>query len=232
MWDVPTTPVQVGGSNNKVQNQPAAAVAYESMSGDALLVYGNDDINDVRYRTRNNGTNTWSNETIISSLSLSSDRNVERAILRADPDSNSDNVVLGVVDGDVKGWAAIWNGTSWQNQIQLPNDDGNNKLTGNAYPSMALAFEGEQSGNALVVYGDGSSKTKVWSQRWNKTTSMWADTGQSIVTPGGGDTLAMALTPNPTTNNIMVLVQDNDDGLHAWLWDGPDIFTFNRYSLE
>ena len=215
----------VGGSNPN--NPAAAAVAYESMSGDALLVYGDATSSFfVKYRTRTNGTNTWSNETDIPSFMLGN--KATRAILRADP-TNSDNVVLGVVDDAKKGWVAIWNGTVWQNQQQLLNSNSNDQLTDNAYPSMAVAFEGV-SGNALVVYGDASAATQVLSQRWNKTTSMWADTGQSITAPGG-NTLAMALTPNPTTNNIMVLVQDNGDGLYAWLWDGQT-FYFSRYSLE
>ena len=93
VWDGPAL---VPGAVGLLQDLAAAAVAYESNSSRALLVYG-DNTKNVRYRTQNVGTNTWSThatDTIFAADFLNN--KARRVILRADP--NSDNVVLGVVD--------------------------------------------------------------------------------------------------------------------------------------
>ena len=204
-----------------LQDPAAAAVAYESTSGRCPFGVWRQRRKNVRYRTQNFGTNTWSTpmtDTILSSAFLNN--NARRVFLRADP--NSDRVVLGVVD-DKFGYAAIWNGTGWQNQESL---SGTIELTGNAYPSMAVAFEG-QSGNALAVYGE-KDKPWVFSERWNSTDGSWS-TGPNVTTDRD-KSLALTLTSKPMTNDIMMLVEDDGDKLYAWRWVG-DTQTFSTKTL-
>jgi hypothetical protein len=205
VWTGPS-PINLGAGNT-LQSETGAAVAFESTSGDALLVYGRNDASNVRYLTRINGTSTWSTDTVIPSFTLGN--KAERTMLRSDPTSN--RVVLGVIDGAKRGWTAIWNGASWTSQIELPSVQG--QLTGNAYPSIAVAFE-SFSGKALAVYGEKDS-TLVLSQIWNGSTWVKGKNAGTVA-----KTTLMTLTSNPSTNEIMMLVQDEGKDLFAWLWDG------------
>ena len=56
------------------------------------------------------------------------------------------------------------------------------------------------------------------------TDGSWS-TGPNVTTDRD-KSLALTLTSKPTTNDIMMLVQDNGDKLYAWRWDG-DTETFS-----
>ncbi|MEM2121664.1 MAG: hypothetical protein QXU20_03365, partial [Candidatus Woesearchaeota archaeon] len=149
-------------------------VAYESLSGRALVVY-NDGTAIPKYYI-------WNGSSWLGEYSCQNTGSTVRWIeLASDPNSNY--IILVTQDGDAASDinVQIWNGTSWSTPLEL---------TTNAF-SAYRNFDVEWSINnyAIVVYGTASYE-QVRYALYNKTTNSWPITNGlalSVETGGGTD---------------------------------------------
>jgi len=174
-------------------------VAYESLTGHALVIYGQGAV--TPYRRKWSGT--WSPQAPISAPGSASG-NVRWGTLASDP--NSDNIAMGVLTYNQEVWGAVWNGAAFTSTELFANT-----TPGTTFPCVAVAFEG-LSGEAMIVYSEASgSKLRTWDGTWSSDTDAIND-GWAINT-------IMAETA-PGTDEIMWAIQDHNSDLHMMRWDG------------
>ena len=182
-------------------------VAYESQSGEAVLVWSNGTTGTMplSYRVWN-GT-TWSAaQTITTPLA----NEAYQLQLAADP--NSDEMILVVSNKDVLEYALVWNGSSWGNSQTLDSAGG-----GDTQTSVYAAYE-SQSGDAVVVYDSGNGPDLTY-RIWNG--SSWS-AENSLATPGGGSGLQSwtTLASDPASDRIALGVVTPTNAVWFAVWDG------------
>jgi VCBS repeat-containing protein len=190
----------------------SAAVAYESQSGDAIVVWdnGTTGINGLSYRVWN-GT-SWSAEQTITAPS-----STEPLHMRLVSNPVADEMVLVVAPaGNSVDFAIVWNGSSWGNGIVL--DDGASG-GGGQKTEIAAAYE-SLSGRAVVVYDADQSGNSQQYRVWNGTS--WSD--QQTVTPPGGaasgnDVRFASMASDPNSNRIALAIVGSSTTWFA-VWDG------------
>jgi hypothetical protein len=183
-------------------------VAYESVSGDAVLVWanGNSSTTPLSYRVWNGST--WSAEATITVPSSSAARQMH---LAANP--NSDEMILVMSDDGSRDYAFVWNGSSWGSAITLSGSGGGDDRT-----DVNVAYE-QQSGDALVVYGRGGSALLYQTY----SSGVWSGE-QSFAVAGAPVGLANVrwtmTASDPSSDSIAVGVLTF--GAEAWVavWDG------------
>jgi CSLREA domain-containing protein len=175
-------------------------VAYEAVSGDAMVVYA--DGADLRYRVWNGST--WSAEASIAEPLVGTPRQMQ---LASHP--WADEMVLVVSDDSSQDYALVWDGSAWGNPVTLHAGGAGDRT------DVYVAYE-QQSGTALVVYGKGTED--VYHRTWN---GGWSSEAQRA-RPGGvaGYARWTTLAADPTTDRIALGVLT--DGADVWLavWDG------------
>jgi len=173
-------------------------VVYETLSGDALVVYCDGDA-DPGFRVWNGSS--WS---AAGTVNLASASACEWIQLAADP--VSDEVIL--LSRDAAGGsyeAQVWNGTAWGNSTtQGSVVDASNE-------GMAVMYE--ESGNqAIIVTSDGNPARFRWDS-WNGTA--WAGAGTQTV----GDDFEWGQLARDIGSDQMVLCyidEDQDAGVVRW----------------
>ncbi|NLF72109.1 MAG: DUF11 domain-containing protein, partial [Candidatus Anammoximicrobium sp.] len=186
-------------------------VAYEQQSGDALVVYATGTTGNLAYYTWNG---TWNGATTITPPTATNlDGYAQWTVLASDP--NSDRIVLGVVTSDQDAWMRIWNGSSWGTAVVGTTETANSTSL-----NIAAAFE-SVSGQALVVFGNNQAATELGYRVWTPSTNSWSATTNFVASGDVDDPeLSMTLDPNPISDQIMLLVQDNNEDLDQLVWDG------------
>ena len=178
-------------------------VAYESQSGDALLVW-NDNPN-LKYSVWDGSS--WTPAATIGVYPGGEPRQMQ---LASHP--GADEMVLVVNDASEVDRAMVWDGSAWGNVIQLDNDSGDDRT------DIYVAYE-QQSGRALVAYG--SNSRSVFHYIWNG--SSWVSSG-SVSAPGSitGNARWTTLGPDPNSSRIAlgVLTFDNEVWLSTWNGSG------------
>ncbi len=185
-----------------------AAVAYEQVSGDAVLVWNNGTTGSTGL-TYNvwNGTSWGTNATITTPLSG------EPRQMRLAARPNSDQMVLVVSNASGYDYALVWSGSAWGNAVTL---DG---TSGGSLTSVHVAYE-QQSGKAMVVYGKALTDTRLYYRTWDGAS--WS--GELSIDPSGlGVTTGpqwVSLAADPTSNRLAVGVVTS--GARTWLavWNG------------
>ncbi len=179
-------------------------VAYETLSGDALVVYCDGDADPSYYVW--NGTSWTSGGTI----NLASINNCEWIKLAADP--VSDEIVLMARDSDGTAAASyelqVWNGTAWGNS----STQGGARNT--AYETMALKYE-ESGGQLLSVSGDGNPARFEYNS-WNGTA--WA--GNANDSTIADNIIWAELTRDEGTDNMTMCYVDESVAIGAINWTG------------
>ncbi len=177
-------------------------IAYERQSGYAIVVYGKGSENPY-YRIWN-GT-VWSGET---SIPKPSDANGKTLWVALDSHSGSDRIVLGVHTQSADIWLNVWDGTSWQ-----ASQTATTSANGITFRGVGVAFE-SQSGEALATYGESSM---VRYRTWNSGSSwsMEQTVGSIAAAPQ-----TLTLDAAPSTDDVMLAVQDNSRDLNFAKWDG------------
>lgn len=185
-----------------------AAVAYESLTGDGLVVY--DDVGsglgaDLNYRTLIGGV--WSaQQTLTAPVGLVS----EPDYVNIASDPGSDRVAISAINTNGELWVAVWDGNAWGSQLVL-STTGSSSVT----HVTAVAFE-SISGDLLVTYGESAANT-VRYQTW---TSGGGWSGEIAGPDIGAVPNSMTLSSDPETNCIMLAVQDGRHDLHYVEWSG------------
>ena len=194
-------------------------VAYEPVSGDAVVVYA--DGANLNYRQWDGST--WSGEISIPEPPGGTPRQMQ---LAAHP--YSDEMVLIVSNDSSQDYAVVWDGSTWGNAVTLSAVG-----TGNDRTDVNVAYE-QQSGDALVVYGKGVSNVSY--RTWNG--SAWSGE-TSVLAPGGvtGVSRWTALASDPATDRIVmgVVTYGSEIWMMAWSgasWISPVVATTSAASTS
>ncbi|MDO9002609.1 MAG: DUF4347 domain-containing protein, partial [Aquabacterium sp.] len=188
-------------------------VAYEQLSGRAMVVYdaSASDSSSVQYRVWN-GT-SWSAESTITApagVTVASD--VYSTVLASDAKSN--RIAIAVQDAADEVWLAVWDGSSWGGG-QLATATGSDMV--DHHSGMSVAFE-SQSGDLLAAYGKNTGPN-IFYRTWTSGGGWSSElTGPSM---GASDApQVLKLFSDPYTNTIMMGVQDDHQDLNFVAWDG------------
>jgi hypothetical protein len=179
--------------------------AFESISGDAIVVWGRNGSANVRYRTWSSGG--WSGE------SVGPNMDADARWVRLSNDPASDRVMLMTLNSLTEVHAALWGGTSWAAPSELENDGESTTRRG-----MDVAFEPGGT-RALAVYAQDDQEA-VRYRTFNG--SSWS---AELVGPDlGHDLAAFLLRPNGAGQDIFLLVLTRrDDELHIMRWNGTSL---------
>lgn len=183
-----------------------ADVAYESSSGDAILVWNNgtNGSTGVSYRVWDGSS--WSSEATVTTPLAGEPQQMH---LAAHP--TSDEMVLVVSNQNSRDYAMVWDGASWVGADDVVLDIGG----GDARTDVDVAYE-QQTGRAMVTYGRTSSSVRY--RLWDGTA--WS--GESSLTaPGGVNNVRWTvLAADPTSDHLALGVLT--EGSDTWLavWDG------------
>lgn len=194
--------------NNTGHNFTDASVAYEQLTGRAMVTYASGTAGAVGYNLWN-GT-SWSAAATIAAPA-GSNNYAQWTVLASDPNSN--RIVLGVESNGKDAWMNVWNGSAW-GTAQLGIQDGvndNNNL------GIAVAFE-SQSGEALAIYQRDLNATELQYRTWSSG-SGWS-AGTDFGAFGNHETRAITLSSNPYSDQIQLMVNDDDKDLRSALWSG------------
>jgi hypothetical protein len=160
MWNgstwtaLPFNPAATLSTNNRW----AGAVAYESQSGDAIVVWANGSTgtDNLSYRVWNGSS--WSAE-----QTITAPINAEVYQLRIASNPNRDEMVLVVATNGPEEFALVWNGSSWGNSILLDNSSAGGQQT-----EIYATYE-SLSGDALIVYDADAPGNTLQYRTWNGT---------------------------------------------------------------
>jgi hypothetical protein len=188
------------------------AVAYESSSGDAILVWdnGNTGTTGLSYAVWN-GT-SWS---AVNTVTAPVSGEPYQMKLAAHPRSDEMVLVAATSVASNNQYAIVWNGSSWGNAQTLGSD------SSKQYFEIDVAYE-SQSGRALVFYDNSASNQPTVQYRiWNGST--WSSEA-SIAAPGAvsgtAELYATAVASDASSNRIAIVAQTSTNNVWAAVWDG------------
>ncbi len=174
-------------------------VAYETNSGDAIIVYCDGDADPSYYVW--NGT-SWTSG---GSINLTSANNCEYVKLASDP--ISDEIILVSRDTGATYEAQVWSGSAWGNARQIGS------MTDTAHEGIGLEYEA--SGNqAIVAVSNGGGASFAWTS-WDGT-SWGINTTQGL----GDDFEWGALRADDGSDNMALCYIDQDADIGVVRWDG------------
>jgi len=178
-------------------------LAFEQVSGHALLVYRKSGVNEVRYRTHD-GT-SWSAE---GTLSLTGSAPADWIALV--PRAGSDEILLNVAhDGSEQACAAaVWNGTGFLSVVTLLDNDGS---SGGEF--ACAAWEG-LSGDGLAVMRDDDDSPR------SRSFSGGSWSGVVSVPSVGGSPKWFRLASRPGSDEALMASLDASMDINANAWNG------------
>lgn len=186
-------------------------LAYESQSGDAMLVWDNGTTGTagLSYAVWN-GT-SWS---AINTITAPSSGEPLQMKLASNPIADG-MVLVATTNAGNNNYAIVWNGSSWGNAQTLGTNS--NKQ----YFEINAAYEA-QTGHAMVVYDNSASDSSSLQYRtWNG--SSWSSEGTISAAAGitaGSDVYCTAIASDPTSNKIAVAVKDAANEVYVSIWSG------------
>ncbi|NQV28994.1 MAG: cadherin repeat domain-containing protein, partial [Rhodopirellula sp.] len=181
-------------------------VVYESVSGNALLVWNNGSTgtNSVSYRTWD-GTSWSAEQTATAPLS----GRATQIKLVSDP--NSDSVIMLVTTSSSDDYAIVWDGNSWGTGSTLGTTSGQTS-------DSAVAIE-SLSGQGLAIYDDVAGGTELDYRVWNGSTWSAAST---LNPPAGitGDPRFVITASDPLSDRIALAALTSSNEIWFSIWDG------------
>ncbi|MES2749536.1 MAG: DUF2341 domain-containing protein [Patescibacteria group bacterium] len=181
------------------------AVAYESLSGDAMAVSCTNGPDPV-FRIWN-GT-SWS---ATSTINANSVNNCNYISIASNP--ASDEIIVVVRDTGTQYEAFVWSGTAWVDSRVI----GSSALVA----SEGMAVEYESSGDQAVITVSNNTNASILYTTWNGTE--WsANTTQAI----GNDFVFGRLKADPNSDKLILCYIDADADIGALRWDGGVWSTF------
>ena len=182
-------------------------IAYEYLSGDALLVYGVFSTNtarDIAYRTYVGGS--WSAEQYLDDTGHGTD--IQYSLIKLASDQANDRI--GLIGGDdtnddANAW--IWDGTAWGSfteisaTAQSPNEE-----------EIAIAWE-SSSGHVLAVAAEMSQlRSKEYTTSWSSAVTF----SIGAISP----MQRLSLNANPVSNDMVIAVATDGDDMGTAYWTG------------
>jgi flagellin-like protein len=207
-WSITNNIGQVWTSASSDGRRPFD-VAYESQSGDALLVYGTtvaSGTNDLAYRTwtRESG---WSSEQYYDDAGHSSKVTVTFVVLASD--LNSDRIGMAYIENtNNDANADVWNGLSWSNFTEITGT-----VAIATEECIAIASE-SVSGTFMAVAGEGQFI------KWSRFTTSWSNVGVFDINSGATNPMNWLKLASAQGNRLMLTSVDGASDLCTALWDG------------
>lgn len=195
-------------------------IAYEQLSGDAIVFYGKAANDGILYYNIWNGT-SWVGE---ASYTFKAASAVDTRFIRVVPkglgmaDYRTDEILIMLGDNSQELFAMIWDGSGFVSQTTLTTNGG-------TYVDQVRCVDGAWEGttdSAVVVYCNGTSSTTPYDYKtWNGTS--WDVTGTSVITfsnatPGKWVTVRAHRGSNRMC--AAFLKNGNDFGWGIWKADG------------
>ncbi|TAL20438.1 MAG: hypothetical protein EPO01_13305, partial [Aquabacterium sp.] len=198
---------------NSSQQYFEANVAYESLTGRAMVVYDSSASNSSSLQYRVWSGSAWGSEvTLAAPVGITAASDVYSTAMASDPTSN--RIAVAVKDAANEVWAAVWDGSAWGSTVAATTSGVD---LAEHHPTMSVAFE-SLSGDLLLAYGK-SAGPNVYYRTWTSGGGWSAElTGPSM---GGTDIpYVVKLYADPYSNTIMMGVQDNAADMNWVAWDG------------
>ncbi|MDO8803167.1 MAG: hypothetical protein Q7R35_01940, partial [Elusimicrobiota bacterium] len=194
--------------------------AYETKTGDALLVYSNNSTI-PQYRTKLDGAAEWGVQMPITGWAGSGTPLWIR--VEPNPDPASSEAMLVVMDSNFDLFGAVWDGTGFVSPLTFTTT-----LTGQLYAqNFDVAYTNEPHYKALVAWGDAAATTVPRYRIWYSTSDTWGaqqtapdlDTG-STLDNAVWIKLASDRSNVATGGRIGMAVNDGEGDLTAMIFDG------------
>jgi uncharacterized repeat protein (TIGR01451 family) len=195
-------------------------IAFETSTGDAVLVYGVESSNasrDIAYKVLPAATSSWSGlpELYINDTSGGTD-NVQYLWVRLDRDPVTTSQELALVgfettNDDINAW--IWNGTAFGNQVEISSS------ATEVNDRSALAVQYASDGSIAMALGGNGTSGNVNYRRWNGTAWTSVSSFDSSGT-GSDDANWINLKDDPSTDDLMAVITADDEDLHTAYWNG------------
>ena len=189
------------GNNQTLSTSSSAddtplAIAYETLSGDALVVWGNLNDDTPNYSIWNgSGWSASANALSIGSASQ------EPLYMELASHPVTDEITLLTIDDQNDINVQIWNGSGWTNQSELTTTACNNRFCAD------VIYESKTS-RSMVVYENGSNILNY--VLWNG--SAWSS--QTMLANVGEEPVSVDLASHPNKDEILLLSQ-GDSGVNG-----------------
>ncbi|MGB5745596.1 MAG: C25 family peptidase propeptide domain-containing protein, partial [Desulfobacterales bacterium] len=189
----------------KTENREAFDIAFESASGDALLIWG-DDNRDIKYREF---TTSWQSEQ--TAYTLPSEVNWLAAAY--DPRTTGSNIAIATILEDNTFEFGAWNGSGWVGRpaaVDAPNRENRH---------IDVAFEGD-TGEAVYGFTQdvaGDDKKKF---AWRTWTSGGGFSSVAVLDDVYDEIKFVQLKADPYSDDIMAVFADKAKDLNYRFWAG------------
>ena len=188
-------------------------ISYESLSGNALIVYENNATTDSKFAYRIwNGTELSAENTFTTGLASGEIHWVELAPY---PRTNDIMVVVHNIAGRL--YAVPWNGTAMDSVRAVT---ASTATTSNTAPHFGFAWE-LSSGEGLLAYGEGNNLVGRTYDPDNALANYWSASGTLVAL--GNSEKALSVCSAPTTDNIGIIWQTTNNRVGARMWSGSAI---------
>jgi len=188
------------------------AVAYNQVSGDAMLVWdnGSNTGNGLSYATWNGIS--WS---AVQTMALPITGEPVHMQLAASPNSSGMVLVVSTNAGSNNQCAMVWDGSAWGNAQTLGTN------THQSFFEANVAFE-QLTGRAMVLYDNSlSDSPDVQYQIWDGST--WSGE-QTVSAPGSitasNELRSTVMAADPRSNRLALAAKDDQDKVWMAVWDG------------
>ncbi len=181
-------------------------IGYESVSGDALAVYMDMNINDgvAQYRVWDG---SWSPASSTNAAN-SGAGDVRWVEVASHP--SSDEMVLVTLDDERDIRAQVWDGSSWVNPVTITNDG-----RATSYQCFDVAYE-QQSGIAIVVWSDvdGWVHSRIWDgSAWGTEQDLYNFNSDHRV-------YWIKMDSDTNSDNIILGMENLDCEIFVNIWNG------------
>jgi hypothetical protein len=177
------------------------SMAYETQSGDGLIVYGEKGVNGPRYRTWDGAS--WS---AVGSVPTTG---APARYMRLVSDLRSDEILIANLDNDKDLDVNVWSGSAWGTTLQAENDvkDINRRY---------FDIEYERGGNeAIVAYMQNGSNTVMY-RTWDGSSWSAEQTGPDV----GNEPRVIQTRAGVNSGEVFIAVRDAGDDLEVFKWSG------------
>jgi hypothetical protein len=179
-------------------------IAYESQSGDALVVGRDGWAAEVKYTTWNGSAWNPAVPAVASTVQYSS---VEHVAMASNP--LSDEIFIAAATEGQELNLIQWDGAAF-NFLGLVDD----RMETSVYGCAAVVYE-QQSGHAMILWNHRNSK-KIYYRTWNG--SVLSATG--YLPQFGQKPMVIRAAADPASDSIFAAAVDNNQDLSVAVWDG------------
>jgi hypothetical protein len=206
-----------GATSTTNANKRAFDVAYEQLSGRAIVVFADDPTTGKAYYCIWNGTSWYPSSTCGSTFTPGTANEINFGTtgvplwIRLVEKPSSDEMLLGILDSAGTYAVARWNGSAWTNILNIGTS-----AAVTAQQCFDLAWE-SISGNGLIVFdktsADGTTQYRkyVAGVGWDTSDTAGPDTG-------AGNNYWIELASDPGSNRISMIIADSESDAHLYIW--------------